>query len=76
MVRLPTAPGPVATTSGIRPAMNANEVIRIGRKRSLRACDGRLDTVRALAVLLHGELDDEHRVLAEQADEHHSPTWA
>ena len=33
MVRLPTAPGPVATTNGISPATKANDVIRIGRKR-------------------------------------------
>ena len=35
MVWFPTAPGPFANTSGIKPAMNANEVIKIGRKRAL-----------------------------------------
>ena len=34
MVLLPTAPAPLATTSGTRPATNANEVIRIARKRA------------------------------------------
>ena len=31
------APAPVATTSGATPRMNANDVIRIGRKRARAA---------------------------------------
>src|SRR5471030_1245884 len=34
IVRFPIAPGPVARTNGIRPAMKAKDVIRIGRKRN------------------------------------------
>ena len=34
IVRLPIAPAPDANTSGIRPAMKAILVIRIGRKRA------------------------------------------
>ncbi len=34
MVWLPMAPTPVASSSGIRPAIKANEVIKIGRKRT------------------------------------------
>ena len=37
IVRLATAPAPVATTSGITPKINAIEVITIGRKRRLTA---------------------------------------
>ena len=32
---IPTAPGPFANTRGIKPAINANEVIKIGRNRAL-----------------------------------------
>ena len=71
MVRLPMAPGPVATTSGIRPAMKANDVIRMGRKRTFAPSMAASQHRRALLVLLHGELDDQHRVLPEQAHEHH-----
>jgi hypothetical protein len=36
-VLLPMAPAPVATIKGINPAIKANEVIKIGRKRSFAA---------------------------------------
>jgi len=35
IVRFPIAPGPVARTKGIRPAMNAKDVITIGLNRNL-----------------------------------------
>ena len=63
------APAPEATTSGSEPRMNANDVIKIGRKRSRAAsrAASRISTP-ALATLL-GELHDEDRVLAGQTDQ-------
>ena len=69
-MRLPMAPGPVATTRGMSPATNANDVIKIGRKRTRAPFDCRLGDRESVGVLLRRELDDEHRILAEQADEH------
>ena len=44
IVLLPIAPGPVANTSGINPAINAKDVINIGRRRaaapSIADCNG------------------------------------
>ena len=37
MVRLPMAPAPEANTNGIKPAIKAILVIRIGRKRAIAA---------------------------------------
>jgi hypothetical protein len=50
--------------------MNANDVIKMGRKRALAPsmAASRMDSPALRA--LHRELDDEHCVLAEQADEH------
>ncbi len=70
MVRLPIAPGPVATTNGIRPAMKAKEVIRIGRKRNFPPSMAASLRVSALLAPLHREFDDQDRVLAEQTDQH------
>ena len=50
MVRLPMAPGPVASTRGMRPAMNANEVMRIGRKRTFAPSMAASSTVAPCAV--------------------------
>ena len=65
-----SAPAPCAITSGTTPRMKANEVIRIGRSRSRHASTRRLGLGLALAMQLAGELDDQDRVLARQADQH------
>ena len=43
-------PGPEASTIGSMPNMNANEVISIGRKRSLAACSVALRTLTPASV--------------------------
>ena len=70
------APAPVANASGNTPRMNANDVIRIGRRR-MRADSIAASTIDrpALAQLL-GELDDQDRVLRREADQQHQPDLA
>src|ERR1700757_2899707 len=75
-------PAPVAQTSGVTPKMKANEVIRIGRSRSLAASTAarrrprlpplaRAPPAIAAAVLqLLGEFDDQDRVLGRKTDQH------
>ena len=66
-----SAPAPLASISGTTPMMKAKEVIRIGRRRRRAACNTADDRVMALLVLqMLGELDDQDRVLAGEADEH------
>ena len=65
-----SAPAPAATTSGTTPRMNANEVIRIGRSRSRDASSVASNRGRPSWCSLLGELDDQDRVLARQADQH------
>ena len=65
-----SAPAPDAVSSGTTPRMNANAVIRIGRKRSF-AADSAASTSGLPGVVLHlGELDDQDRVLRGEADQH------
>ena len=66
-----SAPAPSAITSGTTPKMKANEVIRIGRSRSRHASSVASRRGTPASWLLLGELDDQDRVLAGQADQHH-----
>src|ERR1044071_8319001 len=59
-----SAPAPTAQTSGTTPKMKANDVIRIGRSRSLAA------SIAPLMLELAGELDDQNGVLGGEADQH------
>ena len=70
-VRRISAPAPSASTSGTTPRMNANDVIRIGRSRSRHASSVASRRGTPASLLLLGELDDQDRVLARQADQHH-----
>ena len=67
-----SAPAPVAITIGTTPRMKANEVIRIGRRRSRQASVVASKRF-ALLAQLPGELDDQDGVLASQPDQHHEP---
>ena len=66
-----SAPAPVATTRGTTPRMNANQVIRIGRKRSFTASSVASQRRNARLLLLLGKFDNQDRILAGQADQHH-----
>ena len=63
-------PAPVAKTSGVTPKTNAIEVIRIGRNRVSAALLRGFADRHARRAQLVGELDDQDRVLARQADQH------
>ena len=65
-----SAPAPDAITSGTTPRMKANDVIKIGRNRSRDASSVASKHGLALFVQLLGELDDQDRILARQADQH------
>ena len=51
IVLLPIAPGPEASISGINPAINANDVIKIGRKRAAAPSTADSKTVAHAACL-------------------------
>ena len=70
MVLREAAPEPVASISGTQPRMKANEVMRIGRRRSFEPSHGRVENLDAFLAFHLGELDDEDRVLGRQPDEH------
>ena len=70
-VRRISAPAPCETISGTTPRMKEHEVITIGRSRSLHAAKRRIAPRQAVMALHLGELDDEDRILAGQADQHH-----
>ena len=70
------APAPVANASGSTPRMNANDVIRIGRRRMRAGLDRGVDDRSALLAQLLGELDDQDRVLGRQPDQHDQPDLA
>ena len=61
------APAPLASTSGSTPRMNANEVIRIGRKRSRAASTAASRISRPVEAQVARELDDQDGVLADSA---------
>ena len=63
-------PAPCARTSGRTPRMKASEVIRIGRRRISGGFDGGVEDAEAFFAQLLGELDDQDRVLAGEADQH------
>ncbi len=65
-----SAPAPRAIISGTTPRMKANEVITIGRSRSRQASSVASRARLARLPFLLGELDDQNRVLAGQADQH------
>ena len=70
MIWRETAPAPLAIHNGTHPRMNANDVIRIGLKRS-RAPSMRSFRQRpAFLEFVFGELDDQNGVLSGQADQH------
>ena len=56
--------------------MNASEVIRIGRSRTRAARIAASTTERAAFVEQLRELDDQDRVLAGEAHQHHEPDLA
>ena len=64
-------PEPVDSTSGSTPRMNANDVIRIGRRRSRAGLDDSLQPRPALALDVARELDDQDRVLGGKSHQHH-----
>ena len=51
--------------------MNASDVITIGRSRSRQASSVAWSRVSPSLAAVLGELDDQDRVLARQADQHH-----
>ena len=74
--RRPSAPAPVAKTSGSTPRMKANEVIRMGRRRSSAASIAASAMERPFAAQLLGKLDDQNRVFGRKADQHHEADLA
>ena len=62
------APAPLASTSGITPRMKVNEVIMMGRKRTLEPYHGVEDALPAGAAFAR-HLDDQNRVLRRQSDQ-------
>ena len=70
MVRLPIAPGPVATTSGKEAGDEGEGGHQDRPEPQLAPFDGRILDARPFLAPLHRELDDQDRVLAEQADQH------
>ena len=64
------APEPFASINGTQPRMNANEVIRIGRRRSL-APSSAASTIDLPSVVELGELYNQDSVFCRQGDEHH-----
>ena len=65
-----SAPAPLAMTSGTTPMMNANDVIRIGRRRMRLASSAAVRSIATLPLEIARELDDQNRVLAREPDEH------
>ena len=64
-------PAPLATISGTTPRMNANEVIRIGRKRRRAPASAASAIGRFSFSALHaGEFHDENGVLRRQSQQH------
>ncbi|MEI2722740.1 MAG: hypothetical protein V9H26_04115 [Verrucomicrobiota bacterium] len=61
----------MASISGTQPRMKANEVIKIGRKRSFDPSHRGIQNLHALFAFHLGELDDEDGVFGRQTDEHH-----
>ena len=61
---------PVATTSGSRPRMKANDVIITGRKRSRAPSVAASSSGTPCLALLLGELDDQNAVLGGKPDQH------
>ena len=68
--RRPAAPAPEAMASGITPRMKANDVIRMGRRRSSAASMAASTMERPLRAELLGELDDQDGVFGGESDEH------
>ena len=66
----PTAPEPEAMASGTQPKMKANEVMRMGRNRSLAPSSAASTTSRPLCHLVARELDDQDGVLRGKSDQH------
>ena len=69
-VRRISAPAPWPRISGTTPRMNASDVITIGRSRSRQASSAACRRGLARVAVVLGELDDQDRVLARQADQH------
>ena len=67
---------PSAQTSGVRPAMNAMEVIITARNRSLAPSSAASRMPMPLLSLVLGELHDQDRVLGRHRDQHHEPDLA
>jgi hypothetical protein len=61
----------MAIHSGTHPRMNANEVIRIGRRRRRAPSSAASASGLPFLEFVLGELDDQNRVLGRQADQHH-----
>jgi hypothetical protein len=70
MICRATDPAPEAVHSGTVPRMNANEVIRIGRKRSRAPSSAASTSGLPFGQFFVGELDNQNGVLGRQADEH------
>ena len=64
------APAPVANTNGSTPRINANDVIRMGRRRMRAASTAASVMDIPLCTKLFGELDDQNAVFAGQANQH------
>ena len=66
-------PAPDAVQSGTQPRMNANDVIRRGRKRSLAASSAASTRGLPLSYSILRKRDDQDRVLRRESDQHHQP---
>jgi hypothetical protein len=70
MVLLPTAPGALGDDQRIQAGDERERGHQDRPEAGLAPAIGRLEHGGALAPALDGELDDQHRVLAEQTDQH------
>ncbi len=71
-----TRPAPRASTNGRTPRMNASEVIRIGPQANARGFDRGIHDRKPALAQLFGELHNQNRILAGEADEHHQTDLA
>ncbi len=71
MIWRPTEPAPEAVHSGTQPRMNANDVIRMGRRRRRAPSSAASASGHAAFEFVFGELDDQDGVLGGEADQHH-----
>jgi hypothetical protein len=70
MVLRAAAPEPLASINGTQPMMNANDVMRMGRRRNREPSTAASRIALPFFAFHLGELDDENGVLGRQPNEH------